>query len=177
MGTSWTRASASPSFWKIAEARSRTEGAKWESCRICKIALSARCLCWSSVFTRTHVAAMPFFQTFSADSSHPGTDKPRNSCRSCATSQPASRSAPRVMSPLMPEKQSKYASFMGRHRAVLLEPQEKCPSGAFRYYRRRCGVSNPGSRHHPPTFPDLRNLRTYRTLRLDLHILMELHKI
>src|SRR5579864_7224690 len=164
----------------MAEARSRTEGARFASCRIFKIALSERCFCWSSVFTRAHVAAMPFFQTFSADSSHPGTCRPRKLARSCARSQPASMSAPRVMSPLMPEKQSKYASFMGvRRRAVLLEPQKMCPSGAFRYYRRPCGVSNPGWRHHPPppTFPDLRNLRTCRTLQLDLHILMELHKI
>src|SRR5712692_7352350 len=105
---------------------------------------------------------MPFFQTFSADSSHPGTCNPSNSARSCSMSQPASRSAPSVMSPLMPEKQSKYASFMGvRRRAVLSGPQEMCPTGAFRYYRRRCGVSNEGWRRRPlpPTFPDLRNLK------------------
>src|SRR5260370_1539876 len=48
-----------------------------------------------------------------------------------------------------------------RRRAVMCGPQEICPSGAFRYYRRRCGVSNLGRRPHPlpPTFPDLRNLK------------------
>src|SRR6266849_9428501 len=105
---------------------------------------------------------MPFFQTFSADSSHPGTCNPSNSARSCSMSMPASSSAPSVMSPLMPEKQSKYASFMGvRRRAVLSGPQEKCPTGAFRYYRRRCGVSNLGGRRRPLplTFPDLCNLK------------------
>src|SRR5258708_37286077 len=106
---------------------------------------------------------MPFFQTFSADSSHPGTCNPSHSARSCSMSKRASRSAPRVMSPLMPEKQSKYASFMGvRRRAVLSGPQEMCPTGAFRYYRRRCGVSNEGlcdATPLPPTFPDLRNLK------------------
>src|SRR5260370_23292574 len=40
-----------------------------------------------------------------------------------------------------------------RRRAVMSGPQEICPSGAFRYYRRRCGVSNLGRRPHPPPPP------------------------
>src|ERR1700756_4793821 len=80
---------------------------------------------------------MPFFQTFSADSSHPGTRSPPNSLRRCSISQPASSSAPRVMSPLMPEKQSKYASFMGvRHnrgkpRGGYACPQENVSDGSI----------------------------------------------
>src|ERR1041384_1047391 len=55
---------------------------------------------------------MPFFQTFSPESAQPGTFRAASSERRCSTGQPASTRAPRVMSPLMPEKQSKYASFM-----------------------------------------------------------------
>src|ERR1700754_3748946 len=55
---------------------------------------------------------MPFFQTFSALISQPGTWSDWRSARRRARSQPASRRAPSVMSPLMPEKQSKYARFM-----------------------------------------------------------------
>src|SRR6202048_1172934 len=110
----------------MAAARSRTGAASCEFFRISKIALRERCFSWSSVFTRAYVAAMPFFHTFSADSSHPGTCKPRSSARKCSRSQPASSSAPRVMSPLMPEKQSKYASFMGIRRRAVGQDRKKC---------------------------------------------------
>src|ERR1700736_728026 len=110
----------------MAAARSRTGAASCGFFRISKIALRERCFCWSSVFTRAYVAAMPFFHTFSADSSHPGTCKPRNSPRKYSILQPASSSAPRVMSPLMPEKQSKYASFMGVRRRAVGQNRKKC---------------------------------------------------
>src|ERR1700683_1025507 len=56
---------------------------------------------------------MPFFQTFSAESSQPGSSRVFSSSRTRATSHPASISAPSVMSPLTPEKQAKYARFIG----------------------------------------------------------------
>src|SRR5580698_164659 len=49
----------------------------------------------------------PFFHTFSAVSSHPGTLRLSNSARNCSMGTPASSRAPRVISPLMPLKQSK----------------------------------------------------------------------
>jgi len=106
-----------------------------------------------------------FSKLFRRTVRHPGSCNPRRPARSCATSQPASSSAPRVMSPLMPEKQSntrvswEYAA--ARYCQVR---KEMCPSGAFRYYRRRCGVSNLGWRCTPPPgFSDLRNLKDLRT--------------
>ncbi len=127
---------------------------------------------------RTHVAAMPLFQTFSADSSHPGTCRPRNSARSCARSQPASRSAPRVMSPLMPEKQSKYASFMGVRRRAVSQSRKKCVRREhFDTIGGGVGCQIFAPPPPPPTFPDLRNLKDLQDRQLDLHILMELHKI
>jgi len=60
--------------------------------------------------------------------------------------------------------------------AVTPDPQEMCPTGAFRYYRRRCGVSNLTGEGAPsPTFPDLRNLNDLRALRLDLQIIVGLY--
>src|SRR5712675_1614559 len=102
---------------------------------------------------------MPFFHTFSAHSSHPGTCNPCNSPRSSSISQPASSSAPRVMSPLMPEKQSKYASFMGvRHNrgnlgAPLPSPQEMCPTEHFDSIGGavECQISPKSCRYFRPT--------------------------
>src|ERR1700719_2170409 len=95
------------------DARSRTGGSSGEFFKISRMVLRERCFCWSSVLTRTYVAAMPSFQTFSVVNVQPGTCRDFNSSRSKSAGQPASISAPRVMSPLIPEKQSKYASFMG----------------------------------------------------------------
>jgi hypothetical protein len=95
------------------EARSRTGGARLEFVKISRMVVSERCFCWSSVSTRTYVAAKPFFQTFSLVNVQPGTCRDFNSARSKSAEHPASMSAPSVMSPLIPEKQSKYASFMG----------------------------------------------------------------
>src|SRR5258708_1329454 len=146
------------------------------------MALSGRCFCLSSVFTRAHVAAMPFFHTFSAANSHPGTCRPRNSSRRRSRSQPASSNAPRVMSPLMPEKQSKYASFMGvRHnrgkpRGGYAWPARNVSDGSISILSAALrGVKSEKARGPPPpTFPDLRNLKDLRALQLDLHILREL---
>src|SRR5271154_1194254 len=84
-----------------------------------------RCFCWSSLTTLTYVAAIPFFQTFSAESVQPGTSSDCSSERRYSTGQPASTRAPRVMSPLIPLKQSKYASFIVvRHPAMGPAPEK-----------------------------------------------------
>src|ERR1700686_3531144 len=70
------------------------------------------------------------------------------------------------MSPLMPEKQSKYASFMGvRHNrgnpgAELPSPQEMCRREHFDSIGgvARCQIRD-GVTPLPPTFPDLRILK------------------
>src|SRR5258706_7086411 len=128
---------------------------------------------------------MPFFQTFSADRSHPKTCNPRRSARSWASSQPASSNAPRVMSPLMPEKQSKYASFMGvRHnrskpRGGYAWPARNVSDGSISILSAALrGVKSEKARGPPPpTFTDLRNLKDLRALQLDLHILRELRAL
>src|SRR5215813_14211562 len=61
---------------------------------------------------------MPFFQTFSDEISHPGISRLRNCSRRRSRETPASTNAPRAMSPLIPLKQSKYASFMELNRCM-----------------------------------------------------------
>src|SRR6266404_8173269 len=96
----------------MAEAFLLTESDSWDLSKISRIAERLRCLVWSSVVTRTNVADIPFFQAFSDEMIQPGTCRPCRPERRSSSEQPASTRAPSVMSPLMPEKQSKYANFI-----------------------------------------------------------------
>src|SRR5258707_2599715 len=96
-----------------------TESDNCDLSKISRIAERLRCLVWSAVVTRTNVADTPFFQTLSEEIVQPGTCRACSLERKSARSQPASTSAPSVISPLMPLKQSKYANFIGlRSRAT-----------------------------------------------------------
>ena len=73
----------------------------------CRMSESDRCRCGSEDSTFTCVARNPRRTTFSAEIFQPGTGSRRRCASISARLHPASTSAPRVMSPLIPEKQSK----------------------------------------------------------------------
>ena len=111
-GTSWIAASASPSRVKTAIARSFTRSGRREPRIIPRIVSRLRLgPCGSSaVSTVTCSARMPPRTAFSARSRiSPGASSAR-SATSASSGSPQSSSAPRIMSPLAPEKQSKYAT-------------------------------------------------------------------
>ncbi len=81
--------------------------------------ISSRFLCiwqWGlssfSIFTKTSVPLMPFFDPLVISISYPSTFNFDSSFLNAPPSMPQSISAPRTMSPLMPEKQSKYNVFI-----------------------------------------------------------------
>jgi len=87
---------------------------------------------------------MPFFHTFSADSSHPGTCNPTQLAAKLLDI--AARVQQRAKSHVAangPKSNQNTPVSWEYAAAVMPDPQEKRPAGAFRYYRRRYGVSNP----------------------------------
>ena len=109
-GRRWSLPSASARPSKVASARSRTRSGKRASTIRPVMWAAVRTTVVSSTCTWTLVAAMPQRSTGSASRAQPPTGSSSQMLRISSRSAPASTSAPRAMSPAIPEKQWNQAS-------------------------------------------------------------------